>query len=76
VLMERMQSLGRQVSTLVHANKTISVDHEGGSLSHSSGFPEGVWALRSTTDPSSAEKPRTPSELKNPCIPTYRMRIM
>jgi hypothetical protein len=66
-----MQSPGRQVSTLVHANKTVWVDREGGSLSHSSGLPEGVRALSSTTDPSSAEKPRTPSELKNPCIPPY-----
>jgi hypothetical protein len=59
------------VSTLVHANKTVWVDREGGSLSHSSIFLEGVRAPSSATDPSSTEKPRTPSKLKNPCIPLY-----
>jgi hypothetical protein len=66
-----MQSPGRQVSTLVHANKIVWVDCEGGSLSHWSGLHEGVWALSSMTDASSAEKPRTPPKLKNQCIPPY-----
>jgi hypothetical protein len=50
-----MQSPGRQVSALVHANKTARVGHERGSFSHSTGLPEHVRALSSRNDPSSVE---------------------
>jgi hypothetical protein len=55
VLVERMQFPGRQVSTLVHANKMARVSCERGPYSHSIRWPERVWALSSTMDPSSAE---------------------
>jgi hypothetical protein len=66
VLGKRMQFPGRQVSAPTHANKMAKMRCDGG-YPHSTQWPEWMRPLSGTADPTSAEKPRTYSELKNPC---------
>jgi hypothetical protein len=62
-----MQFPGRQVLAPIHANKMAKMRRDG-VLLHSTRWPECIWPLSGTTDPTSAKKPRTYSELKNMCF--------